>query len=79
MYTYNLTKEQLIDLLNQVEKSLANTIQEADQAAKNYSNDPQSRLAFEVGYLGGHIKTALDLIRMNQVDLSHLKSVWIAQ
>lgn len=63
MYNYKtLTKAQLIELMNEVENILSTSIQAANEAAKNYSTEMASQTAFEVGYLGGRIKTTLSLI-----------------
>lgn len=57
-----ITKPQLIELVNSIESVLSKAIPSASEDAKNYSNDLQSRLAFEVGHLNGSIKGVLDLI-----------------
>jgi hypothetical protein len=58
----NLSKSQLIELVSIIESNLMNSIPNSYQAAKEYSDDPQSQLAYEVGHLNGYIKTALSLI-----------------
>jgi len=64
MYDFRtLSKAQLIELVNGVEKELVNSIQSANEAAKNYSDELPSRLAYEVGHLNGSIKQALYLIQ----------------
>lgn len=63
MYSYkSLTKAQLIDLINQVETDLSTAIQSAKEASDVYSTEAASKLAFEVGHLGGSIKGTLLLI-----------------
>jgi hypothetical protein len=42
--------------ISAIKELTANAIKEANEAAKKYSNDPQSQLAFEVGYLNSIIK-----------------------
>ena len=64
MYNYkSLTKSQLIELVNGIESTLSTSIQSSNEAAKNYSLDLPSQIAFEVGYLKGYVKTALSLIQ----------------
>lgn len=58
----SLTKAQLIELLNSIESSLSNAIKESHESAKAYSDDPTSRLAYEVGHLNGYINTCTSLI-----------------
>jgi hypothetical protein len=45
-----------------IKKLTANVIKEASEAAKNYSTESQSQLAFEVGYLSGIIKEIKSLL-----------------
>jgi len=51
----NLTKQELIIPLERVEQMLSTAVQDANTAAKNYSKDAQSSLAFEVGFLGSTV------------------------
>lgn len=63
MYPYKtLSKAQLIELLNSIESTLGTSITKSYEASKAYSEDAQSRLAFEVGHLNGYIRTTLGLI-----------------
>lgn len=63
MYPYKtLSKAQLIELLNGIESTLGTSITKSHEASKAYSEDSQSRLAFEVGHLNGYIRTTLSLI-----------------
>jgi hypothetical protein len=63
MYPYkSLTKSQLIELLNIVESTLTPAINNAKEAAQNYSTNPESRYPFEVGFLNGTIKEVLGVI-----------------
>jgi hypothetical protein len=63
MYNYrSLTKAQLIELVESLEIQLTPAINDANVASKNYSTELHSQLPFEVGYLGGVIKTALETI-----------------
>jgi hypothetical protein len=55
----NLSKQDLLILLAEVERVLEAAIPAAEVAAKEYSEDPHSRLAFEVGHLSGSVKGAL--------------------
>ena len=48
--------------ISAIKELTANAIKEANEAAKNYSNDPQSQLAFEVGYLNSIIKNITALL-----------------
>jgi hypothetical protein len=48
--------------ISAVKKLTANVIKEASEAAKNYSTESQSQLAFEVGYLSGIIKEIKSLL-----------------
>ena len=41
---------------------LKNVGTEADKISKQYSTDPQSKLAFEVGYLNSNCKTAAEIL-----------------
>ena len=59
----SLSKAQLIELLNSIESTLGNSIQESYEASKGYSEDTQSQLAFEIGHLNGYIRTTLTLIQ----------------
>jgi hypothetical protein len=52
-------KQELIKLIQEIDMLLTPAIRDANEAAKKYSTDSQSRLAFEVGYLSGIIKEAL--------------------
>lgn len=64
MYNYkSLTKAQLIELVDQVESLLEKAVPTARDAAKEYSPELQSQLAFEVGHLGGYIKQTIALIQ----------------
>jgi hypothetical protein len=60
----SLSKSGLIELITTVERQLAPAINDAKEAAENYSPLLDSRSPFEVGYLGGTIKTALETIEM---------------
>lgn len=51
-----LSKSQLIELLEETERTLSTAIVDAREAAEKYSIELPSRLAFEVGYLGGRIR-----------------------
>jgi hypothetical protein len=63
MYNYRtLTKAQLIELVNNIESTLSNSIIESHKASKGYSEELPSQLAFEVGHLNGYIRTTLELI-----------------
>lgn len=63
MYPYKtLSKAQLIELVSIIESTLSNSIMESYEASKAYSEDSQSRLAYEVGHLNGYIRTTLGLI-----------------
>lgn len=63
MYNYRtLSKAQLIELVNSIESVLSNAIPAASEAAKGYSDDQRSQLAFEVGHLNGYIKQVLHTI-----------------
>jgi hypothetical protein len=63
MYNYKtLSKSQLIELVQILEAQLKPAITDAKEASKNYSTELHSQLPFEVGYLGGVIKTALETI-----------------
>jgi len=55
-------REELVKLVEELDRILTPVIKDANLAAKKYSDDPQSQLAFEVGYLNGTIKEALVLI-----------------
>jgi hypothetical protein len=56
MNTKNMKKSQLVELLNEIKKVSKDATRKAKDAADEYSKDPQSRLAFEVGYLNGVIR-----------------------
>jgi len=60
----SLTKAELVSLLAEIETSLNPAINEAKQAADNYSTELQSKLAFEVGFLNGKIKNVLQTINL---------------
>jgi MFS-type transporter involved in bile tolerance (Atg22 family) len=63
MYNYRtLSKAQLIELVNSIESQLTPSISMASEVAKNYSPEPVSKLAYEVGYLNGCIKNVLSTI-----------------
>lgn len=63
MYPYkSLSKSQLIELINIVERDLSTAIQSAKESADEYSKESVSNLAYEVGHLGGSIKGTLLLI-----------------
>jgi hypothetical protein len=59
----NLSKQNLLTLLAEVEKVLEAAIPAAEAAAKEYSDNPASRCAFEVGHLSGSVKSALSHIK----------------
>ncbi len=58
----SLTKAQLIELVDALEIQLTPAIEDANKAAKNYSTELYSQLPFEVGYLNGIIKNAVQMI-----------------
>lgn len=58
----NLSKSQLITALIEIERACINSIQDANDASKKYSKDIQSQQPFEIGYLGGTIKTVLSIL-----------------
>jgi hypothetical protein len=63
MYNYKtLSKSQLIELVQILEDQLKPAIADANKASKNYSTELYSQLPFEVGYLSGVIKTAIETI-----------------
>lgn len=55
-------REELVKIIEELNKLMTPAIADASSTAKKYSEDLQSSLAFEVGYLGGIIKEALRLI-----------------
>ncbi len=55
-------REELVKLVEELDRLLTPVINDANAAAKKYSDNSESRLAFEVGYLNGVIKEALMLI-----------------
>lgn len=55
-------REELVKLVEELDHLLTPVINDANAAAKKYSDNLESRLAFEVGYLNGVIKEALMLI-----------------
>jgi len=65
MEIQKLTKAQMATILAEIERVCSNSIQDANAASKKYSDDTQSQLSFEVGYLGGTIKTVLAILRSN--------------
>ncbi len=58
----SLTKAQLIALVNALETQLTPAIVNANKASKEYSTELSSQLPFEVGYLKGIIKNAVQMI-----------------
>jgi MFS-type transporter involved in bile tolerance (Atg22 family) len=62
MEIQKLTKAQMATILAEIERVCSNSIQDANTASKKYSDDTQSQLSFEVGYLGGTIKTVLAIV-----------------
>lgn len=63
MYPYkSLSKSQLIELLNSIESTLRPAIKASSLAGKEYSAEPISQLAFEIGHLSGYVNQAIDLI-----------------
>ena len=56
------TKSQLEQALKNIETVLQSAQKNAYDAAKQYSEDHASRLAFEVGFLNGYIKQVLAVI-----------------
>ena len=54
--------EVLESLIDEIIQQLESSIGQANNAAKGYSEDPTSKLAFEVGYLSSTIKGALSTI-----------------
>jgi hypothetical protein len=58
----SLTKAQLIELVNALETQLTPAIVDANKASKEYSTELSSQLPFEVGYLNGIIKNAVQMI-----------------
>lgn len=55
----SLSKSQLVELVVIIESNLLTAVSEAEAAGRNYSEDIQSALAFECGYLRGSIKESL--------------------
>ncbi len=52
-----LSKAQLVEILQAIQRATTDALPKASKAATQYSPDDSfSRLAFEVGYLGGIIK-----------------------
>lgn len=58
----NISKSELIELINELERTLTLANQSASDEAHSHSEEARSQLAFEVGYLGGSIKSAISLI-----------------
>lgn len=58
-----MKKKELQALLTDIERVLNQTSTNANNAAKEYSPELVAQLAFEVGYLGGGIKTVLEMIK----------------
>ncbi len=52
----NMKKNELIELLESIQRITVNAIENAKAASTEYSDESQSRLAFEVGYLIGTIE-----------------------
>jgi len=59
MEIQKLTKAQMANILAEIERVCSNSIQDANTASKKYAEELQNQLSFEVGYLGGTIKTVL--------------------
>jgi hypothetical protein len=57
-----LTKRELVNILQEIQTILDGSIVEASEAANKYDSDRAGRLAFEVGYLGGIIKSCQHVI-----------------
>lgn len=58
----DLKKSQMIAILEEIERACHNSIGDANTASKKYSEDVESQKSFEIGYLGGTIKTVLAIL-----------------
>lgn len=51
-----------VEQIKELIKALKKAGTDADNAAKTYSEDKISKMAFEIGYLNGHCKTAASIL-----------------
>jgi hypothetical protein len=51
-----------VEQITEITKSLRDATDNAEKAAKAYSEDKLSQMAFQIGYLQGHCKTASDIL-----------------
>jgi hypothetical protein len=59
----SMSKSEMLITIKNIIKVLESGPSDATAAADKYSTDSTSKLAFEVGYLGGVIKTVLEELR----------------
>lgn len=57
-----LTKRELVNILQEIQTILDGSIATAKEESRKYDSDLAGRLAFEVGYLGGIIKSCQHVI-----------------
>jgi hypothetical protein len=63
MLSKSLSKKELISIIEELHTTLSSAIIDANKAANEYPSDHTGRLAFEVGYLSGRIKSSVTLIK----------------
>ncbi len=64
MNKYNkYSKEQLVSMLNEVERVLENSYNETEARSKEAYSDISMRLAFEAGCYRGSMKHILDILK----------------
>jgi hypothetical protein len=63
MLRKSLSKKELISIIEELHTTLSSAIIDANKAANEYPADHTGRLAFEVGYLSGRIKSSVTLIK----------------
>ena len=68
-----MTKKDFQNVLQDLKKLLETAKTDALQSAEKYSDDSQSRLAFEVGYLNGRINSVLETINYTEKQLAGRK------
>ena len=63
MEIQKLTKAEMATILSEIERVCSTSIQDANTASKKYADELQNQLSFEVGYLGGTVKTVLAILQ----------------
>jgi len=60
------TKSELQAVINRLHTVLSDSIEKSKLAGQEYSDDSRDRMAFQLGYLEGYVKEAVNLLEKYQ-------------